>query len=114
MKIETYLRKNKLEMSTAVKKFLLGKEFNLFVTEEDDHIKNTFKSNKKEFGDYIYKFNYYLFVLILSIFLISPGYRSGLSIFVIIFGLKPLSHYLSLKNKVARVNITGYKKIKSS
>lgn len=114
MKKETYLKQNTLTMSTAVKKFLRGKEFDLFITEEDDNIKNLFKSNKKEFRDYLYKFNYYLFVFLFLLFLFLPDYRSVLFFFVIIFGLKPLSHYLALKNKVARVNIARYNKLKNT
>jgi hypothetical protein len=110
---ENHIKSNTLTMSKAVKKFIFGKEFDLF---EDENEK--WDGGKKRALNMFYKINYYLFAFLLLIFLFFIGFNSdftGLMIFLILItGIKPLNHYFALKNKVARINILNYKKIKNT
>ncbi|WP_452228194.1 YARHG domain-containing protein [Lacinutrix sp. MEBiC02404] len=119
-----------LTKGKTIKAYLLGNEDKLFLTEDHDHIKNVFKSNKKKTRMFFYRVNYFLALLIfLSLLIFSfslvlikskidnsqnpIGFSIVLIPLLLIFllYLKPLVHLFSLKNKRNKMNIHLYKNL---
>ncbi|WP_435132532.1 SH3 domain-containing protein [Formosa sp. A9] len=105
----------------TIKAYLLGNEDKLLTTENYDHIKDIFKSNKRDTRRFFYRFNYFIALLILLLILISiPSSLSNIQNFLnfllclliaIPFLIKPLAHLFALKNKRIKKNIYLYKEL---
>ena len=108
MNIKQYIEEYSIKKSKALRCYFLGNEYKLFLKEEDDHIKNLMKSNKKEFRSMIYRFNYFIALIILLIVIGTGAFP--LIIFLFPFFIKPLVHFFALDNKIKNKNIYLYKK----
>ncbi len=125
MNIEQYIKTQSLKKSKVLTNYFIGAENKLFYSEEDNHIKNTFKTNKKATRNIIYSFNYYIALILIIFFLfsifassstsnseLSAGSTflalSGFLIFIPFF-IKPIIHFFALENKRKKKNIEIYK-----
>ena len=106
-----------LTKSKTIKAYIFGNEDKLFLTDDHDHIKNTFKSNKKETRMMFYRFNY--FIAVITSFIILSQLNDfqnflsllGNSILLFPLFLKPLVHLFAIKNKRNKKNISLYKQL---
>ncbi|MFD2540976.1 hypothetical protein ACFSSB_01480 [Lacinutrix gracilariae] len=121
---EELIKKYFLTKSKTIKAYLIGNEDKLFLTEDHDHIKNVFKSNKKEGRMIFYRINYFIAVIFLlgSFFMVMSwlsqinNIQDILYIFVLLaplllIFLKPLVHLFALKNRRNNKNISMYKEL---
>mgnify|MGYP001032362808 CR=1 FL=1 len=110
MDLKQYINNYGLKKNKVFKNYLLGKEDNLFLTNEHDDITKLMSSNKKEFRRIVYRFNYFLalFVLLISIFFLPEGF--AFLLFLSPLFIKPITHYFALKNKTIKKNIYIYRK----
>ncbi|MBE7644635.1 hypothetical protein G1K66_01310 [Tenacibaculum finnmarkense] len=103
-----------LTKSQVLKAYLLGNEDKLFLLDEHDHIKNVFKSNKKDMRMSLYRINYFIVVacLLIGLLLIIKSTKASILLIILgfIFSLKPLVHLFALENKRNKMNIYLYKK----
>lgn len=111
MNIKQYIEKISLNKSKVLRKYLIGNESKLFLTEEDDDIRNLMKSNKKEFRSLVYRANYFvaIFILVISILNIT-SFGPVLLLFTFFLFIKPLAHLFALNNKMKKQNIYYYRK----
>ncbi|WP_053976591.1 hypothetical protein [Mangrovimonas xylaniphaga] len=100
-----------LTKGKTIKAYLLGNEDKLFLAEDHDHIKNAFKSNKKETRMIFYRINYFIAVILLLIILYSPISNIWVLLFALPFLIKPLAHLFALENKRIKKNIYLYKEL---
>ncbi|HZW76700.1 MAG TPA: hypothetical protein VFF21_00180 [Flavobacteriaceae bacterium] len=104
MTLKEYIKEYEITRGKALKYFLLGKEDELFLTAEDDDIRNLFKSQKKEFRSIMYRFVYLMAVIVLFLSI----WNTDLIIFFFILALKPIAHLANLESKRKKKNIYLY------
>jgi hypothetical protein len=113
MNIQEYIKATSLKKAIVLKNYFVGMEDRLFHTEDDHHIKNLFKTNKKHTREIVYMVVYYIaaFLSIAVITLILYGKPLAI-VFMLLFSplyIKPIVHFFALENKTKKKNIEIYK-----
>lgn len=113
MTFKKFIKTNEITRAKAIKHFLLGNEYKLFLTSEDDE-----NYSKIKFRQFVYRIIYFIVVIILffSILLFDSSRPpsgwinfSPSFIMFLILAIKPIAHLINLKNKRKKKNIYLYR-----